>query len=407
MNQNKLNTIKNSSLSRLQSFALVLYFFSIHFESWDPFLTGIDYLITKITIVLYISVSLVNFKEFRVLKKYKEFIIPIIIIFIVQTISGYLNQRPGYTEYFSIILFLHIFTFILILLQCIRDKYAITKALNAFIVGGLLLAFFFLIGFETDNSFHNRTTIFGINQNMLGINLSVILILIVHRLIFEKNIDALLKVGYLIFIPILIFFLASTGSRSGFLSLLVGFIVMIFFKKTKNILVKLMNLFFGLLLSISLFFYFLSNKTIGSRIINTVETGDLSGRDKYWETIPKLIDINPFFGIGKTGYSYETELMYGTYTSAHNVFLEVVVMGGLVSLIYLFIFLFRLIKQAIINYKRTYNVLNLSLLSPIIVMSLVGHPLGTKISWGIFAFIIVSKQNQGTKKQPAKKWKRI
>jgi O-antigen ligase len=388
MNQNKFNPNKNSSSSRLQSFALALYFFSIHFESWDPFLTGIDYLITKFTIMFYISVSLVNFKYFRVLKKYKKFIIPIIIIFIVQTISAYLYQRPGYTEYFSIILFLHIFTFILILLHNIRDKYAITKALNAFILGGLLLGFFFLIGFETDTSFHGRTTIFGVNQNMLGINLSIILILIIHRLIFEKNIDELLKIGFVIFIPILIYFLASTGSRSGFFSLLAGLIILFFFKKNRDLLMKSVYLFFGFILGTSIIFYFLNNKTIGNRIIASAYDGDLSGREKYWETIPKLVDINPFFGIGKTGYSYETELLYGTYTSAHNIFIESLVMGGYVSLFYLFIFLFRLIKQAIINYKRTYNVLNLSLLMPIIIMSLVGHTFGTKISWGIFAYII-------------------
>ena len=65
-------------------------------------------------------------------------------------------------------------------------------------------------------------------------------------------------------------------------------------------------------------------------------------------------------------------------------------MGGLISLSFLFIYLFRLIKKAIINFKKTDNSLHLALLMPIIVMSLVGHPLGTKISWGIFAFIIVS-----------------
>jgi len=36
-------------LRRIQRLGLYLYFFSIHFESWDPFQMGIDFLITKIS----------------------------------------------------------------------------------------------------------------------------------------------------------------------------------------------------------------------------------------------------------------------------------------------------------------------------------------------------------------------
>ena len=393
MNKYNLKSVNNSPLKNLQSFFLGLYFFSIHFESWDPFFTGIDYLFTKITIVFYILISLIDFRGFKGLKKYKKFTSPLIIIFIIQTISGYLFQKPGYTEYFSLILFLNIVVFLFVLLHNDKDKYAVNKALSSFVFGGILLAIFFLTGIEIDNSWHSRVTIFGINQNMLAVNLSVVLLIILHKLIYEKKVGNFLRTLYVIFIPILILFLASTGSRSGFISFFSGLFILFLFKKTKNILNKLVSLFFGSIFLMLLANYFLNNEVVGSRLSNSIETGDLSGRDGYWKEIPQLIDINPLFGIGKTGYAYQTELIYGTYASAHNVFIEVLVMGGLISLSFLFIYLFRLIKKAIINFKKTDNSLHLALLMPIIVMSLVGHPLGTKISWGIFAFIIVSTKS--------------
>jgi O-antigen ligase len=390
MNKYNLKSVKNSPLKNLQSFFLGLYFFSIHFESWDPFSTGIDYLFTKITIVFYILISLINFNGFKGLKKYKKFTVPLVIIFIIQTISGYLFQRPGHTNYFQLILFLNILIFLFLLLHNDKDRNAVTIALNSFVFGGLILCLFFLFGIETDNSWHGRVTVFGVNQNMLAINISVVLLIIIYRVINDKKIVAFFKFSFIIFIPILIYFLASTGSRSGFISLFFGLFTLVFFTKTKNIFYRLMSLLFGVTALTLLLYYFLNNEVVGERLNSSYKTGDLSGRDDYWETIPKLFDINPLFGIGRTGYAYETELIYGTYASAHNVFIEVLIMGGLISLVFLFIFLLRLIIKAKNNFRNTNSSLYFTLLMPIIVMSLVGHPLGTKISWGIFAFIIIS-----------------
>ena len=98
-----INNENDTFLFKIQRFALCLYFFSIHFESWDPFFTGVDFLVTKVTITFYIVVSLLRFKGIKSYISYKKFTLPIIFIFLIEMVSGYNNQHYGYTEYFSLI----------------------------------------------------------------------------------------------------------------------------------------------------------------------------------------------------------------------------------------------------------------------------------------------------------------
>ena len=101
-----------------------------------------------------------------------------------------------------------------------------------------------------------------------------------------------------------------------------------------------------------------------------------------------LADINPLFGIGHTGFGYQVEYIYNESRSAHNVFLSILITCGLVGLVLLLVFLFRIIKKAIKNYKINDDILSMVLLIPVFVMALVAHLLSTKIEWGIFAYII-------------------
>ena len=229
-------------LIKAQRFFLCLYFFSIHFEQWDPFFTGIDYLITKITIVCYIVISIFGYTGLSSLKRYNKFILPITIIFLIQTISGYIYQRSNYNEYFSLIFFLSVITFILMLLQQTKDNLAIVKALDAFTWGGIFLTLFFLTDIETEIAHINRVSVFGVNHNLQAINLSVVLLIMINRLFNKVKTNKFINFLYLIFIPLILFFIASTGSRSGFVSLVIGLTIMVFFKRIKNPFTKINSL---------------------------------------------------------------------------------------------------------------------------------------------------------------------
>ena len=45
----------------IQKYTLFIYIFSINFELWDPFNTGIDFFLTKVSALLYIFSTLPEF----------------------------------------------------------------------------------------------------------------------------------------------------------------------------------------------------------------------------------------------------------------------------------------------------------------------------------------------------------
>lgn len=377
-------------LRRIQRFALNLYFFSIHFESWDPFQMGIDYLITKITIVFYLIVCIPNFKKFRYLKAYTKFIIPILLIFTIQTISGFRNQTTFYSEYFSMVLFLNIVIFLLMLIHFHRDRMAIINALKYFAFGGIFLTLFFVLGIETDTSFgeEGRLTVFGVNHNMLAVNMSIVFIIIFYQFFLNKRLNRLLRNIYVIFIPLIIMFIASTGSRSGVLSLMMAILLLVLVNKSKDVIKRNIIIVLGGIFFIGTFLYFINNNVVGERLSKSSQTGDLSGRDEIWLELLPIISKEPFFGIGHTGFYYEVENIYNESRSAHNVFLTISITSGFTGLIFFLLFLFRIIKKVKINYKRNNDKLSLIFLIPIFIMALVAHLFSTKIAWGLFAYII-------------------
>ena len=351
---------------------------------------GIDYLITKITIVFYLIVCIPNFKKFRYLKAYTKFIIPILLIFTIQTISGFRNQTTFYSEYFSMVLFLNIVIFLLMLIHFHRDRMAIINALKYFAFGGIFLTLFFVLGIETDTSFgeEGRLTVFGVNHNMLAVNMSIVFIIIFYQIFLNKRLNRLLRNIYVIFIPLIIMFIASTGSRSGVLSLMMAILLLVLLNKSKDVIKRNIIIVLGGIFFIGTFLYFINNNVVGERLSKSSQTGDLSGRDEIWLELLPIISKEPFFGVGHTGFYYEVENIYNESRSAHNAFLTISITSGFTGLILFLLFLFRIIKKVKINYKRNNDKLSLIFLIPIFIMALVAHLFSTKIAWGLFAYII-------------------
>jgi len=376
-------------LNRIHTFVLSLYFFSIHFELWDPLNTGIDYLNTKITISLYIMISLIRFSGFKSIREYNKFTIPLILLFVIGNVSGYFNQHPGYEDYFVLTEFLNILIFILMLLHHKKDNHAIIKGLNGFIYGAIVLLIFFLLDIGTDNSLDGRYTMFGTNQNQLSVDIAVVSLLILSKLIYKKDISNSLKLFFLIILPFLVLFLVSTGSRTGVISFFIGCSLMIFLKKSNFFYAKISKLILGILTSSLLYKYFMSDSIFGERLTDSIENFDLSGRDIYWDMILNFFDFNLIFGIGINGYKYQSDLIFGTFVSTHNIFIQNLITGGIVSVIILIFYFFMITKKSFIIYKNSSNPLFLILLVPIIFLALTGQVFGSKITFGIFALIII------------------
>ena len=72
------------SLLRIQELLFYLLLFSLNFERMHPFNTSIDFLVTKITVLLFLFSSLFNVKAYYNLKNIKSFIFPLVAFFVFR-----------------------------------------------------------------------------------------------------------------------------------------------------------------------------------------------------------------------------------------------------------------------------------------------------------------------------------
>ncbi len=387
----------------IQKYTLFIYIFSINFELWDPFNTGIDFFLTKVSALLYIFSTLPEFILFFSIKNYKKFLVPIFIFFGILTYMNYINQSKGYSVYFNIPFFLNLIIMLVSLNHSRIENKLLLKCLFVFSISLVVFTVMYMFGIQTDSSFEDRITVLNNNQNELGLKLAIsILVLLVIVRENRLNLNRFRYLFYLI-IPIMFIFMVKTGSRVAFISLILGLITY-FLLQGKNITInKILKIVPIFVIALIIWQFILKNSVLLSRLFSTVNEGDLSGRDIRWLASIDLISKNQLFGQGETGYSKNIEPLLGFYSSPHNVFIEILCYTGVVGLIIFSIFLLRVIVSAAKSYYYKNELLPLVLLFPIFGMILSGQIIGTKIAWIIFTYIIAFSMSNNYKKNSIRK----
>ena len=100
----------------------------------------------------------------------------------------------------------------------------------------------------------------------------------------------------------------------------------------------------------------------------------------------QLILEHPILGVGLSGGNYISILNFGIVKSVHNVILEVALYSGLFGLIPFLIFLYSIIRNNLLSYKKSQNILPILLSIPMLGMILSGQALGVKLFWTIAAY---------------------
>lgn len=373
---------------KLQKYLLYLYFFSIHFELWDPFNIGIDFLITKVTVMLYLTATLLNYKSFYSIKEIKKYIYPIFGFFFLLTIMNIKNRTLGYGTFFDIPLFLNL----LILLTAInhekREPQILLKSLFVFSSGTILLTIMYFLNIGTSYALEGRISILGANANELGIRLSISM-LILFSIIYENK----FKFGksrylFYVFVPLMFMFLVKTGSRVAFISLFLGIITLILLYKSHINIKKIFSVLSLIIILFAIWEFYLKNSFLAERLSSSINKGDLSQRDVLWIAAISFIPQNFIFGQGETGYAHSITMLFGSYASPHNVIIEILCYTGIVGLIFFTIFLKRTLSCGIRSYKEDKEVLPIILFIPILGMIFSGQIFGDKIAWIILAYMI-------------------
>ena len=374
-------------IKKAQKIALFLFFFSINFEMWDPFNTGESFSIAKLTGIIYLMTVGPQVMEFIRIDRLRSILFPLWIFWGLLFFMGIININELFSDYFYFPLFLNIIIFWLLINHERKDYMVLEKGMIWFALGSVTLALLFFAGIGVEYV-EGRVSIFGDNQNTLGIKVTVSTIILLIAVIQNRLNLGWIRYLFLVPIPFMLYFVGETGSRVSIISFTLAFIAGSILYKTKAYLTKIGMLIGSAIALILIGVLLMQSEIIIERMVKTSSSGDLGSRDMIWKTILPIIKENPILGVGKTGYDFQSVLLFGIPRSPHNVFLEILCYTGIVGLFIFLAFIFQLFKRSYQTYKKNGWLLSLLLIIPILGMFFSGHILGTKICWVIFAYMV-------------------
>lgn len=218
---------------------------------------------------------------------------------------------------------------------------------------------------------------------------------------FQSKIYNLILISFIL-IQILSIFLS--GGRGGFVLLFLSSIILILIKnKGLKINIRFLKILF--LVTVTLFTFFQNLPENLSNMINSgtdrifsyisnegIDLSETSGRDIVYETAIKMIADKPFIGYGIYDYIDEFYKLIGTedIPYPHNLFLELMIQGGmfflLLWLILLLIFTIKLIK--ITKHDKINLIMIPFSLFPLTLLQFSGTYLSTGMFWFVFSYIL-------------------
>lgn len=379
---------------KLHNFLLYLYAFALPFEYWNPFGLVGAFSIVRLVAIFYFIASFFNRSySFEIIKS-RRYLFPLVLLLLALVLSNIFNSAstPAYEPLINQAFIQNIVLFWLFLNHFSSDIKTVNRSLFAFTVGIVLLGILyqFEIGIVLRQG---RVSVFGDNPNNQGTKVAIAIFLLVYFLLSDRL--QLKKFRFLLLLPIpnLLKFLADTASRGALITLFIGLVLLIFFLRTKNGVIKLGLILFGFVAIVSLYQFIMSNDLIQSRMAQFTQEGSLGGRSYIWEITLNIFLKSPFYGVGESGFVHEMILSpIGSEKSTHNYFLYVLVTSGIIGFAFFLYFLLRIYNAAIDlkKYQKEYLQFILFLII-IFAMLRTGGSLGDKSFWFFFSLIAGSQ----------------
>ena len=377
-------------IEKIHNIILYCFVFLFHFEFWNVLGTYEYGSITKFVGYLFFLFALRDIKRFFAFKWLAPFLLPVFFFILLLTLISLFYQST-YSQNVSIFdyqTFQCIIMFWIICNYLRNNPKIIYNTLFFYLLGAITSGclFYFGIGISINSG---RLSIFGDNPNAIGIRMSIS-ILILLSLVFENHIITKKKpYGLLASLPLLLPVLVASGSRTALASFAIGLIAFIIFIKMRTWF-KIYFLVFSISSVFILFLYFAESDLIKSRVQSSLEQKDTAGRIEIWDTVLPIFYNSPILGVGLTGYAEVVVPVYGETTSPHNVYIEVLCYTGIVGFFVFLLFLFRIGKQSINNYRVNNLILTTTLLLMILIVFIAGHGLFDKTFWYIYAVTVAS-----------------
>lgn len=378
--------MSSSKIKSLQYFFVCLYFASINFEVFSPFIEELS--VSKIAAYLYFGVSLLTPKQLFRTDKIKKYIYLPLLLFLLITLVSLFNINYFSSSFFNTTLLLNIIMFWFLINHFRRDERIFDKGFIWFVISSATLGVLYLLGIGADLDLNGRISMFNDNSNGIGVKMAIASLYLIDHTLNNKY-KKIYKPYYLLLLIPIVSLLIATASRVAFISFFLGIVLFFTLQKTRKIYSKLMIILFGFLVIIIGFNYLQqTDSTILFRLNQSANEGNLSGRDEIWAGYMPTIIQNPIFGVGMSGKSSSSIKYFGRDWSPHNVFIEILLYSGIIGLFIFLIFLYYFYKNAYLYYKN-HNILYPLLLSiPVMGLMISGQLLGIKIAWLLFAIAL-------------------
>lgn len=327
-----------------------------------------------------------------------------IIFFALLCTMNVLNANEYRVPIISISILSCMVMFVFMLIHSTYDSKALTLGIYGFLLGTIILSVLFMLGIGVyieagvvvDEG--ERLSMFGQNQNALGLLMANGISLALMMVIFHDNLK-LKTMRFIAIVPIVFMasLLLAAASRAAFVALLASIIIIVFLHKTKKrfsrvllLIVGVCGMWYGLQTMAE------SGGLMYERLMETVEDGSSSGRTDIWKALLPSLMKHPILGVGQTGYAAvaNQELsavkgsMYEYGYSPHNVLIEVFAYTGLVGLCIMLLFWGRIGVAAYHCYKQQNDLVPLLLLMPILLSIMTGQVLADKVAWLSYAYMI-------------------
>lgn len=378
-------TMNNTSTNRIQYTLVCLFFASLNFEMFSPFVE--DMSVSKIAAFLYIlGTFLTPLGSAFSTTKIRGVLTSIFVMGGFMVLSSLLN---GCHRVFDITLFLNMIMFWLMLNHYRRDPRIFEEGLIWFAISAALVGVLFMFGVGVSiGEFNERYTIFNDNQNTVGIKMAISVLFLMNYTLHHSVEKPIYKPWLLALTIPMFVVLFATASRTATLIVSVGVILFVLFRPSLSHWSRFLWLAFGVVVIYFGIHLISEQELLMSRILQTTEEGSMAQRDVIWDMYLKLIKENPILGVGFTGGEHIALQVFGKLRSPHNVFVEVALYSGIMGFIPFLFFVFYLYRDAYKYAKEDKNLAPLLMAVGLAGMLLAGQALNVKLFWTLAAYVI-------------------
>ena len=355
---------------------------------------------TYLTSILYLGTSLPVFQKNFNGDIFKKYVAPLFFFILTGLIASAFNMvvLEEFQQAFNYRVVLLIVLMMVMAAQISSDPKLVNRVLYIYVASMLLVYVLFIMGIG-ERYEQGRLLFFGENPNLFGMK-AVIAFLIVAAGALDRSFSPKrIFITIILGTPLVILALLSV-SRGAFLSIFLGFAVLILFQNMA-IVKKIFIIILGSIASVFFFLYALgNNEELQRRMMNSIEKGD-TGRSHLWNGAVEAIYDNLFIGVGFTGVLAEMQRYTGRYMDTHNIFLYVLLATGLVGFLFFMKFLWNISHAQYRVYKITGKTVFLVIYVIMIFnMAKTGGAISKIIFWFLFAVLIAASI---TSKEEARK----